>query len=334
DPVYQKLTGPGGDFEIVEENVLGQTMPVFRHRYRSLPELFLDSQKHGDREFMVDGDRRVTYREHCEMVKAITHLLATEYGIGKGDRVAIFAENSIEWDVAFWSLMHLGAIGVAMNGWWTGPEFMHAWRLSEPKLLLGDAKRLARLGDEDLQVPVLDMAGTFIPNYPASGEKTPELPVVAIDEDDPALIMFTSGTTGKAKGAVISHRTEIGFTQCTLFATAYTMAQWGLTLADRPPGVTLGTSPFFHISGLGGLLLLTRANGDKVVLYHGSFDPDRALSLIDREKVTTWTALGGMGPKIISCPNLDQYDLSSVTALIFGGSPVSESVQEALRTIF
>lgn len=330
DPVYQQLTGPGGDFEIVEEEVLGQRLPVFRNRPRSLIELLVDSQKYGDREFMVDGDRRLTYAQHFEQVKAVAQYLAETHGIGKGDRVAIFADNSIEWDTAFWATVSLGGIVAAMNGWWTAVEFEHAWNLSEPKLLLSDGKRLGRLDTNKIDAPIVEMESVL----PGLYNNRIELPDTPIAEDDPALIMFTSGTTGRAKGALISHRTEVGFTHCNRFATAYGMAQWGLKISDRPPGVTLGTAPFFHMSGLGGLMLQTRAMGDKVVLYPGRFEPEKLLSLIEGEKVSTWTALGGMGPRVINCPNVDKYDLSSLTTLIFGGSPVSQSVQEGLRKVF
>lgn len=330
DPVYRQLTGPGGDFEINEELVLGQKLPVFKRRHKSLIALLVDSQQHGDRTFMVDGERRLSYRQHFEQVKSVAHFLASTHGISKGDRVAIFAGNSIEWDAAFWAAQSLGAIVVAMNGWWTAQEFEHAWQLTTPKLLLGDGKRLARLASLDIDKPVVDMDSAFAPLC----ERQAELPETPIDEDDPALIMFTSGTTGRAKGALISHRTEIGFTHCNRFATAYGMAQWGMKLSDRPPGVTLGVAPFFHMSGLGGLMLQTRVMGDTVVLYKGRFEPEQLLAMIEKEKVSTFTALGGMGPRIISCPTADRYDLSSLTTLIFGGSPVPQSVQEGLRKIF
>ncbi len=330
DPAYQQLTGPGGEFEIVQENVLGQTLPVFKQRHKSLIALLLDSQKHGDRIFMVDGERRISYRQHFEQVKSVARYLAKTHGISKGSRVAIYADNSVEWDAAFWAAQSLGAIVVAMNGWWTAAEFQHAWQLTEPALLLGDTKRLARLESLDIAAPKVDMSTGF----PRVYLDRAELPETDIDEDDPALIMFTSGTTGLAKGALISHRTEIGFTHCNRFATALGMAQWGLKLSDRPPGVTLGVAPFFHMSGLGGLMLQTRVMGDTVVLYQGRFEPEKLLAMIEREKVSTFTALGGMGPRIMSCPTVGDYDLSSLTTLIFGGSPVPQSVQAGLRKVF
>lgn len=330
DPAYQALTGPGAEFEIVEETVLGQRLPVFRQRHRSLIELLFDSQKHGDRIFMVDGERRLSYRQHFEQVKSVARYLAATHGIAKGDRVAIFADNSIDWDAAFWAAQSLGAIVVAMNGWWTAQEFEHAWQLTRPALLLGDSKRLARLASLQIDAPVVELDSEFAPVY----AQPSELPQTAIDEDDPALIMFTSGTTGRAKGALISHRTEVGFTHCNRFATAFGMAQWGMKLSDRPSGVTLGVAPFFHMSGLGGLMLQTRVMGDTVVLYKGRFEPEKLLGMIEQEKVSTFTALGGMGPRIINCPSADRYDLSSLTTLIFGGSPVPHSVQQGLRKVF
>src|SRR5262245_33015592 len=104
-------------FAIVEEDVLGERMPVFEHRAGSLRELVEKSVEHGDVEYCVYAERRITYAEHARAVASVAAVFADRYGIGKGDRVAILGANSPEWIVAFWATVSLGAVAVCMNGW-------------------------------------------------------------------------------------------------------------------------------------------------------------------------------------------------------------------------
>nr|WP_241263031.1 class I adenylate-forming enzyme family protein [Parahaliea mediterranea] len=328
-PESQLLT-EDGPFSLVEETVLGHKFLQFRNRKKSLRELLLSGLSFGDREYMVDGDVRITYEEHYALVCGYSRMLSQQFGIGSGDRVAIFAENRVEWCIAFWSVTALGAVAVAMNGWWTEAEFDHAWRLSQPKLLLGDRKRLDRLRDLKLDTHVIDWEESPLWDVPSA--KT--LPDVEIDEDDPAVILFTSGTTGRSKAVLISHRGELGFVQTNQFNVARGMEAAGLSLESRQPAKILGVAPFFHMSGLAGHILFSYAMGDTVVLLRGRFSAEKALHLIERERVTTWTLLGGMGPMVLECDALDQFDCSSLRSITFGGAPISEFVLKGLRERF
>ena len=153
--VRARLTGPGAPFEIVEETVLGERMRVFKNRPRSLRELLAASAAHGEKEYLVEGERRVRYAEHVRLVAALAAALRERYGIGKGDRVAILAENRVEWPLSFWATVSLGGIVAALNGWWTADEIAYGIEDSAPKLLIADRKRLERAGRLDL--PVLEM---------------------------------------------------------------------------------------------------------------------------------------------------------------------------------
>lgn len=329
EPLNQ-LLAEDGPFELVEETVLGQKFLLFRHRKKSLRELLLSGLSFGDRDYMVDGDVRISYHEHFTRVCGYSRMLSQQFGIGPGDRVAIFAENRIEWCIAFWSITALGAVAVAMNGWWTDAEFDHAWRLSQPKLLLGDRKRLERLRSLNLDAPVIDWDANPLWELPTATT----LPDVEIDEDDPAVILFTSGTTGRAKAVLISHRGELGFVQTNQFNIAQAMEAAGQSLESRQHATILGVAPFFHMSGLAGHILFSYAMGDTVVLIRGRFSAEKALHLIERERVTTWTLLGGMGPMVLECDALDQFDCSSLRSITFGGAPISETVLKGLRERF
>ncbi|MEN8159498.1 MAG: long-chain fatty acid--CoA ligase, partial [Myxococcota bacterium] len=333
--VRQRLTGPGAPFEIVEEAVLGERMQVFKNRPRSLREVLQQSATHAAQEYLVQGDRRITYSEHLELVAALGAVLRERYGIAKGDRVAILAENRVEWPLSFWATVSLGGIVAALNGWWTADEIAYGIADSGPKLLIADRKRLARAGS--LDVPVLEIESEFDELLrEAAGAALPETP---LDEEDPAVILYTSGTTGRPKGAVASHRAIVGFVQTTTLSGAESvlaevMAGRAEMQANRPQTVFLATPPMFHLSGLYANIVLQLSIGGKLVIRPGRFDPGAVLQLIEKERITAWAALGSMGPRVARHPDLEKYDRSSVENVGFGGAPTTEAVQELMREAF
>lgn len=332
-----RLTGPGGPFEIVEETVFGERMRVFKNRPRSLRELLVASSAHGAKEYLVQGDTRVRYADHVRMVASLAAALRERYGIGRGDRVAILAENRVEWPLSFWATMSLGGIVAALNGWWTADEIAYGISDSAPKLLIADRKRLARAGRVD--VPVLEIESGFEELLAhADGAALPDDP---IDEDEPAVILYTSGTTGRPKGALASQRSIIGFVQTTTLSGAESVLADVMAgraklpdPANRPQTIFLATPPMFHLSGLYANIVLQLTMGGKLVIRPGRFDPEAVLQLIEQERVTAWAALGSMGPRVATCPNLEKYDRSSVENVGFGGAPTTEAVQELIRRAF
>jgi len=332
DESLAEITGPGGIFETTEEEVLGQRMQVFKDRKRSLRELLEASAIHGDKEYLVLGDRRITYAEHLRLVASTAAALRDRYAVEKGDRVAILAENHLEWVIAFWASVSLGAVVAALNGWWTTDEIRYGIELSEPKVLIADRKRLERLGGADPGVPVIEIESDF-----ASLLDRPDapMPTVEIAEDDPAVILFTSGTTGRPKGAVNSHRSICGFVQ-TAFAAGLLRMMLdqanGAERADMPAQpCSLMTVPLFHLSGLYSGAVMMLGIGGKTVWRLGRFDPVDVLRLIEKEKVTNWAGLGSMAPRVLSHPDLDKYDLSSIRNFGSGGAPTSPTLQEKMR---
>src|SRR4051794_27981260 len=207
------LAGPGEPFEIVEEDVLGERMEVYRNRPRSLREVLARSSAHGDAVYVVCGDERITYVEHLDRVAAIASVLRDEYGVARGDRVAILAANCTEWIVAFWATVSLGAVVASMNAWWADPELEYALGHSEPTVVVGDAERLTRVravapDAVDVSFRTIETGAEFA----ALVEKgrSAALPAGDIAEDDPAVLLYTSGTTGRSKGALASHRSICG----------------------------------------------------------------------------------------------------------------------------
>ena len=205
DDVIQELTGPGGFFEMTTEEVLGQTSAVFASRMRSLREMVANTANFGDREFLVLEDQRLTFNDFITRVAEAATALH-QRGIGHGDRVAIFAANCPEWVVSFFAATSIGAIVSAYNGWWTTDEVDYATALSEPALVIADRPRLERSGSGQTGAPCLVIEDDWADFIAAGAGATLDDVDAPLAEDDPAVILFTSGTTGRPKGAVASHR--------------------------------------------------------------------------------------------------------------------------------
>ncbi len=321
----QALFAPGAPFELAIETVLGERMHVFKRRRRSLRDLVAASDAFGDREFLVFGDRRLTFAEHGRQVASVASALR-ERGVGKGDRVAILGANSVEWIVTFFATVSLGAIAVGMNGWWTADEIGYALADSTPKLLVGDSKRLDRIRSAKIACPVVEMETDFA----ALTRSDAALPDVAIAEDDPAVILYTSGTTGRPKGATSSHRNILAL----LGIQSFHGARLFMDNPPKAPPVRLSSTPLFHVSGLYSGVIPHLAAGVKSVWTTGRFDPAQVLELIERERVTGWAPHGSMAWRVLNHPGRDRYDVSSVDMLGSGGAPVTPELQAALRDAF
>jgi long-chain acyl-CoA synthetase len=336
---HAEVTGPGSPFEVVEEEVLGERLPVFRQRPRSLRELLVTStERQRDAGYITIDGVTLRYGQHLDAVASVARALVDRYGIGRGDRVAVLAANCPEWAIAFWAVTSLGGVVCAGNGWWTTDEIRHALELTEPRLLIGDARRLERVRELALDIPIVEIETGF-PALVAHAPGAP-LPDQPIDEDDPALILFTSGTTGRSKGALISHRGLIGFVQVVMASGAVRMrtamleGTAAMPSAPPTPPTTLLLSPMFHVSGLFAGIIMGLVVGMRLVLRRGRFDPEDVLRLIEAERVTTWTPIGGTGPLVIDHPRFAETDVSSVTTMGFGGGPTSPALRERLKQAF
>lgn len=329
--VMRELTGPGGRFELVEEEVLGARIPVLRHRRRAVAELLADSVRFGDRDYLVTEDRRLSYREHAAAAAALAAALREEYGVGRGDRVAILAANTVEWVITFWAAQSLGAIAVGLNGWWVPREIEYGLAVTEPAVVVVDAKRAKLLADIDTAAAVVTMDEDLPRLITAHAGAEPTVPDVA--EDDPAVILFTSGTSGKPKAALHSQRNLLAVTGYFEYTDALAAAFTGKTLE---PGMPLDlrcllTSPLFHIASLHNLVVPRLATGSAVIMPQGGFDADRILRLIEKERVTNWGAVPTMASRLLEHGDIGRYDTSSLTAFALASAPSSPAFKQRLR---
>ena len=318
------LTGPGGPFQLDREDVLGNPASVFSSRARALHELLAASVEHGERTYIATAERRISFAEHARLVASLAQELRTTYGVRPGDRVVIAAANSPEWIMAFWATVSLGAISVGLNAWWSAREMAHGLELSRPVLVVADAKRAALLEGEHL--PVLSIEEDFA--RLAGLHPDAPLPRADVAEDDPAVILFTSGTSGRPKGATHSHRNLCSVVEYHRLNDAILTAFGDPT--DPRDRSHLLALPLFHIASLHNLAVPRLATGSKIALHQGAFDVDRVMRLVEDEKVTNWGAVPTMANRLLE-HDLTPYDTSSLTAFALASAPSSVQFKQRLR---
>ncbi len=358
--IRAQLTGPGGQFEVVTEVLDGQELKVYKDRFPNLRVVAQFAAAHGDKEFLVYGDRRLTFTDFLAASNSVSNgLLAA--GVRHGDRVAVLAQNSPEWCMAFWGTVDIGAVLVGLNGWWNTDEIIYGLEDSGAKVLVVDTKRFARIADAVDGIDTLERVylTDADPEDLSGGSHSPKLrpfaelvaapteafPDVPIDEGDHAVIFYTSGTTGRPKGAISTHRSMVANLQNTVFLlTSSSMAQAAAAAEGEDEGaalvpaggqpVALFTAPLFHVAGCHSTLVVGMMGGLKLVMLEGRFEPTKALSLIEAEGVTLWTAVPTMVWRVCEAPERHDYDTSTVISVSFGGSPSAEEMQRRVRETF
>ena len=328
------LLAPGAPFEMADEDVLGEVMQVFVQRARSLRQLLEQAGRFGDSDYAVfhNGGRRraLTFADHERRVASVAAALA-DRGVGAGDRVAILAANCPEWIITFWATVSLGAVAVACNGWWTRDEIVHALAHTTPALLVADAKRLARLDGADPGMPVVVIEEDFVDLEGFAPDAA--LPDIPIDEDQPALLQFTSGTTGRSKAAVLSHRSVVAFVQVVTFLGAAQVASVGLP-STGPSRPRLAVFPMFHISGLQSASITPMATGAGNVWPMGRFDPATVIRLTTEEGIYAWNGTATHVFRLLQDPMIETLDVSLVQNVAIGGSATTPELVRATEERF
>jgi steroid-24-oyl-CoA synthetase len=352
--VRAQLTGPGGMFELVTEDVLGRPMQVYKERMRSLRQILETAIARGDEPtYLVHGDRGYGFRTFVETANGLAHALAQRCGIGPGDRVAVLSQNNPEWALTFWATVASDAVLVGLNGWWKTDEILYGLQDSGATVLVADGKRFERIADRLGEAPGL--AHVFLvdadpADFPAAAaavklqqfddlgaEPTDRFPDAPIAEDDDAVIFYTSGTTGKPKGAISTHRSMVANLQNTLYSSvASAMANPDAALLPTGSGqtVSLLTSPLFHVSGCHSNLVVGLLAGIKLVIPEGRFEPDKVLQLIEDHGVNVWATVPTLVWRVCEHPARHDYDTSTVTSVAFGGSPSADELQRKVLDTF
>ncbi|HKA14505.1 MAG TPA: class I adenylate-forming enzyme family protein [Myxococcota bacterium] len=342
DEVVRNLTGPGAPFEVVTETVRGRAMKTFKNRERSLREKVAAAAARGDLPFLVQGERRFSYGEFARCVFGAARALARDHGLAKGDRVAILSYNCPDWIIALFGATSAGGIGVGLNGWWAAEELEYGLVDSGSRYLVVDERLFPRVAPLLGRIPGLETVFYIGDHAPTGTVPIAELlapndapPTTPIDEDDPFAILYTSGTTGRSKGCITTHRGTIAQVTGILFANLVNAAVSGAALLP-PSGAqpaSLFTSPLFHVGGLHSIVCTQMTIGAKLVFNRGRFDPEEVLQLIQDEKISIWGAIPTMLHRVVHHPKIRDYDLGSLRGISFGGAPTPPETIERAREV-
>jgi long-chain acyl-CoA synthetase len=336
------VTAPGERYEIETIEIGGVPVKAFKHAPPSLREIFATARDRGDATFLVYEDERWSFAEVMTHVDAMAALLVDRYGVARGDRVAIGMRNYPEWVIAFAAITSIGAVSVSLNAWWTTDELDYALDDCGASVLIADIERVergqesaARLGCRVLAVRAPGpLPG--IDRWEEVRQLGAPMPEVVVAPDDDATILYTSGTTGNPKGAVSTHRAVVqalmGF-GCK--AALDRLRREGGPEAEReglPPAFIL-IVPLFHVTGCVPVMLSCFASGLKLVIMY-RWDADRALELIEREKVTNFVGVPTQSFDLLESPRFADTDTSSLVSVGGGGAPAPPELVKRVASSF
>ncbi len=342
------LTAPGSRLEVDEAVIRGRPTRVWKNAPPSLPSLVRISRAHGERTATLYESERISYEAQYRAITALAGELR-RLGVGKRDRVAIAMVNLPEWPVAFFAATALGAIAVPLNAWWTGPELEYGLADSGAKLLIADGARWQRIEPHRASLRALehvvvsrsetDPAGAVrledLIGAPGAWGNLPEaeLPDIAVEPDDEATILYTSGTTGRPKGALGTHRNLT----TNILSVGYSNARAALRRGEAPPEpqpkTALMVIPLFHCTALSAMLMGTMVAGHSLVFMR-KWDPLEAMAIIERERVQVTGGVPTIAWQLLEHPERGRFDLSSLEQISYGGAPAAPELVRKIHEEF
>jgi acyl-CoA synthetase (AMP-forming)/AMP-acid ligase II len=332
DRILAEVTGPGGRLAVGADEHgraivtnFPATLPEFFHAFCAL---------NADREAVVAGDERLSFADLDRISEKVAFGLAAR-GIAKGDRVGIAMRNCASWIVSYMGILKAGGVATLLNGWWEAHEMEHAILMTDPKLVITDPRRAEKMsercaGRDILSVPIELPVEQALAEIIA--DDGPPLP--AIEPDDDATILFTSGSTNLSKGALSTHRAVTTGTYA--YSIGLITLLGILTEEGRAPTAqarTLVGVPLFHVTGEVPVMLNSFVIGRCMVLMP-KWDAREALRLIEAEKITYFVGVPTMSLELMNHPDRGKYDLTSLKDITAGGAPRPVSHVERLREEF
>ena len=348
---HRRLTAPGSPFEMAEAEISGEPFRIWKNAPPTLREVFLAGRSFGEKTFLVYEDERATFEAFARAAVCFARELQA-FGVARGDRVAIAMRNTPEWPVAFFGTILIGAVAVPINAWSAAPEMQYVLEDSGARIAVADAERFERLKPHVRQcnaLRVVLVSRATAPLDHAQAESWERLigrtgdwaglpafdpPAVELSADDDATIFYTSGTTGKPKGALGTHRNVCS----TLFARPYGMAVAALRRGEAPPAPdptapqksALLSVPFFHVTGCMSTMIPMLAAGMKLVAMR-RWDVVEALKLIERERINGAGGVPTIAWQLIEHPDFAKYDTSSLEGFSYGGAPAAADLVRRLK---
>jgi len=329
DPITDGLMAAGAPFEVVPRG----SVRVFKHAPESMSVVFDRARQFGQAEFIVSGQRRLTFDDVFAAADGLSAWLVNDFGLTAGQSVAISMQNSPEWMIAFIAILNAGGVAVLINSRGKGENMSRAITDADSVLVVGDEKRLSRLKEAGYSGETLSSK-----NFPDPVES---FEPVRAKSEDLAAMFFTSGTTGVAKAAAIQHEaliTGMMNTQVAMAAVFQKMANsYNIDVetlrSQMPQSCSLLIFPLFHTSGCSAVFMTALTTGGKLVLMD-RWEAEKALALIEQEKITTFGGVPAMHWDVLRAPNFEDYDLSSLMALSCGGQALPLNLLAEMRATF
>ncbi len=337
--VMDALTGEAGMVATVQVERGGVSMPMIAAAPPALPQYFAHYclGEHKDKEFLIDGECRLTFGEVYMAANQLAKALVSGCGLEKGDRVGIAARNSANWIVAHMAILMAGGVSTLLNGWWQGAELASGITDVGCKLVFADAQRAARLEGQDLgDAQLLIFSHDCLPaqgmrDILDRGSDEAILPEIA--PGDLATILFTSGSTGQSKGAYSDHRGVIQGVFNYISQTIMALQLLTMRGAAPPEGqqpATLLNVPLFHVTAEIPVLLQSIGIGRKLVLMP-KWEAEEAMRLIEKEQVTYFVGVPLMSFEMATHPSKGKYNLTSCMSFAAGGAPRPEEHVKKIR---
>ncbi|MEZ5937963.1 MAG: class I adenylate-forming enzyme family protein [Hyphomonadaceae bacterium] len=337
-----RLTAAGEPYELVEIEAIGRRVKAFANAPPTLRELYATTRS--DQTFLVYEGERLTFEETWVRACTLAHALVEDFGVRKGDRVAIAMRNYPEWVIAFMAATSIGAIAVAVNALWQPDELDYGLSHSGSKVLIADRERIGRAtrgGERALAIPAIAVRTDDLPQgaraWAEVMARTPhsEMPEVDFGPDDDAIMFFTSGSTGHPKGVVSTHRGVIS-ALLSWELDAKTAVFVGLIPApdpEAPQQAALLGIPLFHVTGCHNVFLMCYRTQRRMVSMY-KWDAAKAAELVERERITAFTAPSAVTGDLIAEAARSGHDLSSLSLVGGGGAARAPEQVRAIAKAF
>jgi len=327
-----QVTAPGGMFETGDGVVSGVEQRVFVHTPPNMRSLFEIARLGGDKVFLVYEDEEWTFSDALEQIDALAATLVDRYGVKKGDRVALGLRNYPEWIFAYGAVVSIGAVCVPLNAMWTIDELEYGIEHSGSTVMVADPERVsrtaavcARTGVRVICVRADDALGADVDRWEDVVVTGTPMPDVDVGPDDDATILYTSGTTGRPKGALSTHGAILSAVMAYGARAGVDKLRSdrdGIDLeqASGPKPVFILIVPLFHVTGCIPVMLGCVVAQLKLVMMY-KWDVDKALPLIERHRVTHFVGVPTQSWDLVQSPHFADYDTSSLRNVGGGGAP-------------
>ena len=326
----KQVCAPGTLFEIVETPIRGTLTKTFIGTPPNIRTLFEMASVRED-EFLIYEEERWIMSELLSLANQIGTGLIQKLGVEKGDRVAIAMRNYPEWVAAFIAITSVGAVAVPLNAWWKSDELAFAISDSGSKVVFADDERIEHLKkakDVTNKTTIISVRsqsdlGNEVRSLESLLIETDKMPEALIEPDDNITILYTSGTTGTPKGAVSSHRAILS--ALLAFSARAQIAEIMEPDTDDKSKWSQNSFmlcvPLFHVTGLIPVMLGSFVGNSKLVMMH-KWEPNRALELIERERVTHFIGVPSMSWDLLEADSFQDTDTSALRSVGGGGAPM------------